>query len=304
MKKKNIHLKMFALMVLGMLLTVSCRKNDPEPEPEPEPDTEQTTAMDNNISELIAGDIESMGSQASENGGLSTYKTTGSAALSMAPCATVSLNNKIVTVDFGAGCLGLDGRIRTGKLFFDYSASSPNTAVYYRNPGFAASVTSQNYSVDGYQVNILNKSIRNTSQANANLTWSITANIQITKPGNAGTITWSCNRTKELVNTSDTSCYKGQSVAINWQRAIVKLNGSSSGTNAKNESFTATASNLVRDFNCAPDQAKPKRHPFISGTLNYTPGQRPARLINYGSGTCDQNATITVNGVTYNITLP
>jgi len=27
-------------------------------------------------------------------------------------------------------------------------------------------------------------------------------------------------------------------------------------------------------------------------------------LINYGAGTCDNAATVTINGVTYNITLP
>jgi hypothetical protein len=165
--------------------------------------------------------------------------------------------------------------------------------------------------VDGYQVNILNKTITNTTPSSipsglnpgTNLTWAITANVSIIKPNNGGAITWSCARTKELVNTSDSSCYRGQGLHIIWSRAIVKLNGNTSGTNAKQEQFSATATNLVRDFGCAPDALRPMRHPFVSGTIIYTPGSRPLRTIDFGSGACDLNATITIKNRTFSIVL-
>jgi hypothetical protein len=105
------------------------------------------------------------------------------------------------------------------------------------------------------------------------------------------------------VNTNDTNCYRGQSRYILWGNAIVKLNGSSSGVNGRGENFTAVATNLVRDFNCAPVTAMPRRHPFISGTILYTPGTRKPRLIDFGNGACDAKYTLTINNKTVTIDL-
>lgn len=308
MKTSKITLGFIALTVAASLAVTSCRKKE-KTEPM-EPDNEQTTAADNNLAEGSSNDIVSMGSQLSENSGtLTTYKTSIPASeLLFAPsCATVYpvyLNGAVstATVDFGTvGCLGLDNRTRKGKLYFDFSQSTAG-AKWYRNPGFKMIVTSSGYQVDGNQVNIINKTVTNTTPVGAptgtNLTWSISANISIIKT-NSETVSWTCSRTKELVNTSDPLCYNGQGNPINWLKAKVKLNGTSSGTNAKSENFTATATDLERDFTCSPDG---KRRPFISGKIVYTPGNRPTRTIDYGTGTCDFNATITINGQTFAIT--
>ncbi len=318
MKKRNTTIGL-ALLLTGLLALSACRKKEKETET-PQTDVEQATTNDNNLAETIDNDIETMGGQVSENGSLTTFRSQGNQALSgedlklAATCATVTgIGSQTVTVDFGAGCTGLDGRIRSGKLIFNFSASTPSTAVYYRNPGFSMTITSQNYAVDGYQVNIVNKTITNTTPASipygpnpgTNLTWSVSANVSIIKPNNAGTISWSCSRTKELLNTSSAACYQGQSTAINWQQAQVQLNGTSSGVNANGENFSATATNLVRYFTCTPDPLRPHRHPFISGTIAYNPGNRPQRLINFGSvSSCDFNATLTIGNQTFNIILP
>ena len=308
MKTSKIYLGLGVALIACSITFSSCRKRDKTPEVEP--DTEQSTATDNNLAEGTSSDIEAMGSQVAESYTITTYKTNGNGILSMAPCASVLSNTvaKTYTVDFGTtGCVGADGRVRTGKLFFDFSGSVPATAIYYRNPGFKMVVTSSNYVVDGNAVTITNKTITNTTPAGApagtNLTWAISANISIAKANSGGNISWSCNRTKELTNTSDPLCYANQTTAINWTKAKIKINGTTSGTNAKGESFSATATNLVRDFTCAPDVSKPHRHPFISGTISYTPGSRPVRLIDFGNGACDFNGTVTINGQTWSFTL-
>ena len=318
MKISKITTIVALLFLVGTFSIVSCKKKTAETNTTTTTDDEQGTANDNNISENTASDIEAMGAQASENGLLTTYRASGDAqvgGIDLAPCATVTPAGgglKTFTVDFGTtGCTGADGRVRTGKLVFDYSGST-NGAIFYRNPGFKLNVTSQNYVVDGYTVNITNKVISNTTPTGiptginpgTNLTWSIAANISIVKPNSGGTISWTCNRTKELINTSDSTCYRGQSKSIVWSRAKVKLNGTATGTNAKGENYTATATDLVRDFQCAPDPNRPHRHPFVSGTINYVPSGRLPRLINYGNGYCDLKAVVTINGKDYDITLP
>lgn len=316
MKTKQITLGLMAMVVAASLTVTSCRKK--EKTTAVEPDNEQSTAADNAVSENISNDVISMGSQLSENyGTLTTFKTIEDPQLMLiANCATITpgLTGTVVTsytLDFGTtGCVSTnDGRTRKGKLMFDFSQST-NGAKYYRNPGFKMNVTSSGYIVDGNQVNITNKTVSNTTpltiptgtNPGTNLTWNISANISIIK-ANSETVSWTCSRTKELTNTNNPLCYKGQYMAIDWTKAIVKLNGSASGTNSKGESYTANATNLVRDFNCAPDATKPHRHPFISGQVAYTPGTRPTRTFDYGNGSCDFNATVTVNGQTFAITL-
>lgn len=310
--------KIAALLLVCIIGLSSCRKK--EKEIKEEEDTEQVSANDNNLAESIASDIELMGSQVAENGTLNSFKSSGStssaAELGLAAiCATVSgIGTKTIIVDFGStGCLSsLDGRTRTGMLIYDFSASSPTTAIYYRNPGFSMKVTSLNYVVDGNQVNIINKTVTNTTPVNipsganpgTNLTWAVSANISITKT-NTNIISWNCSRTKELLNTNSAACYQGQSVAITWSQAKIQLNGSSTGINGQGENFSAIATNLVRDMTCAPDPTRPGRHPFISGTISYSPGIRPTRTINFGNvNSCDFNATLSIGNQTFSIVLP
>jgi hypothetical protein len=40
------------------------------------------------------------------------------------------------------------------------------------------------------------------------------------------------------------------------------------------------------------------------GSILITPSNKPVRLLDYGNGNCDNQATITVNNIVHNITLP
>lgn len=311
MKNSKIYLGLAVALIVCSITFTSCRKKTKTAETPA--DNEQSTATDNNLAESTSNDIVSMGSQVSESATLTTFKTAGNGILSIAPCASILTNTttKTYTIDFGtSGCVGTDGRTRTGKLFYNYSASAPG-ATKYRNPGFNLSITSLNYVVDGNAVNINSKTIANITNTIINtqgpyptvpLTWSVTADISIVKANGGGTVSWKCNRTKELSNSGDINCYNGPGIAINWLFAKVKINGSATGVNTKGENFTAVATDLLRDFTCTPDLTKPHRHPFVSGKVAYTPGTRPTRYIDFGTGTCDFSGTITVNGQSFSFT--
>jgi hypothetical protein len=310
MKKNKILFGTAMLVLAGSLLFTSCRKKDRKEE---EPDQETATASDNANMENISSDIDAMGGEAAESGTI-VGRGTNVSGISVAPNATVTgYGTSTITIDFGTGISCQDGRVRSGKIIYDLSGSSPATSIYYRNPGFKVVVTSQNYVVDGNAVTIINKTIQNTTPASVggqtvytgvDLTWSISSNISVVKANNGGTITWSCSRTKTLINSNDATCYHGQTIPITWAKAKIKLTGNASGTNAKSEGYTVTATDLIRDFNCTPSSIHPNKHPFISGTIDYKPGSRPTRHVDYGNGGCDNNATVTVNGVTYAVELP
>jgi len=303
MKTGKLTLALAALMITSAAFISSCKKKTNETK-----DTDTSAASDNNLAETTSNDVVSMTGQASENGSLSTYKMGAGEDVTGLSCATVTLTGQILTATFSGGVC-LDGRTRSGILTFDYSASP--AGAHYRTPGFTCHVTSTNYVVDGNQVSV-NKTIVNTTSATfnpatTNLTWSINGNVTIVRSAanGGGTITWNCTRTKTLMNTIDTvNCYHGQSTPISWSQAKIGITGSANGTTAKGENFNASiTSQLVRDMKCVPDANRPGRHPFIQGTLDFTPGSKATRHIDYGNGSCDFYYTVTINGITYNLTM-
>jgi len=302
MKISKLTLSFAAIMLAMAVSVISCKKKDKTVN-----DSDTSSANDNSLAEKTADDVTNMSGQASEDGSMTSYRFEQGEDVCGLSCATVTRDTttKIITVTFnGQPCL--DGSTRTGTLTFDYSGSTLG-AKYYRNPGFKCVVSSSNYVVDGNAVSI-SKTINNTTTlgfnpASTNETWSVADNVSIVKSN--GTVTWSANKVKTLLNTSDTNVYRGQAVHIVWSKARVGITGNATGTTVAGENFTANVtSQLVRDFTCAPNSARPGRHPFIQGTLDFTPGTKATRHFDYGNGACDDLATVTINGVTYNITLP
>lgn len=288
-----------AIAVAGIIGGTSCqKKHNPA-------DGDTGAAGDHSLAEHITSDIVNIGSQASDNnsGNLSSYKNE-STENNLNACATVIRDtvNHIDSVIFNNSTC-IDGKSRSGILIFNYSAST-NGAKHYRDPGFKCSVTSSNYVVDGNQINIISKTIQNTTPVGfnpsvTNLTWNISSHIQVVKSD--GTLDFSANKTKELLNTSNTNVYHGSASPISWNLARIGITGNANGTTVKGDNFTANVtSQLIRDFGACTING---RHPFIQGTIDFTPGSKATRHIDFGNGSCDLNATVTINGNTYTITL-
>jgi len=300
MRSTKLPLALATVMFASAIFVSSCRKKEAE-------DTDLTEASDHTLAEHSSNDIISIGSQASDNnsGNLSSFKmgNGGTNPDILSTCATIKRDsiNKVDSVIFNnSSCM--DGKVRNGVLIYNYSAST-NGAKHYRDPGFNCSVTSSNYSVDGNAINVISKTIVNTTAvgfnpSSTNLTWSINSHIQIVK--STGTLDFSQSRTKTLLNTSDPNVYHGSATAISWNLAKVGITGSASGTTVKGTPFTAqVTSQLIRDFSCSVGG----RHPFIQGTLEFTPGTKAPRTIDFGSGDCDLMATVTIKGKSHQINL-
>ncbi|MBI3511738.1 MAG: hypothetical protein HY064_13845 [Bacteroidetes bacterium] len=285
--------------MIAALAFTACRKDETE--------EETSSSEDHAMLERTDHDITSMSGQAADITGssLSNYRTGADESILSNGCATITRDsaNHTVTITFNGGTCQ-DGRTRSGSLLIDYSAST-NGAMHYRDPGFVCSVTSNNYVVDGNAVNIITKVITNTTPfgfdaLTTNLTWHIVAHVSVTKSA-GGTIDWNCDRTKELLNTSDANVYHGSAQPISWNLARIGLTGSSHGTCADGESFTGNiTSQLIRDFGGCNIGGK---YPIIQGAIDFTKGTRPVRHIDFGNGACDDLATVTVNNHTRTITL-
>ncbi len=299
MKTTKLSILFVATLFVFATSITSCRKHKEEK------DEDVSEASDHSFAEHASNDIVNIGSQASDNNSGNLTQRNGGSEDILSYCATVKRDsiNHIDSVIFNNSTC-IDGRTRNGILIFNYSAST-NGAKHYRDPGFNCSVTSNGYSVDGNAVNIISKNIINTTavgfnSATTNLTWNVTGHIQVVKSN--GTHDFSYTRTKTLLNTSDANVYHGTPTPISWNLARIGITGSASGTTASGKSYSANVTGqLIRDFGGCTISG---RHPFIQGTLEFIPSGKATRYVDFGNGSCDLNATVTINGKTHNITLP
>jgi len=159
------------------------------------------------------------------------------------------------------------------------------------------------YTVDQNIVSI-EKTITNNGlvASGNNMQWTTVSSLTITKANNTGTYTWMANRIKVLLNTNATvynnisydAAYTANN-PITWSNtntsgnpngAIIEINGTGYGTSVDDLNYTASATNVVLNRNCTPFPAKPSFHPLVSGTIIFDPEGKPTRTINYGTGNC------------------
>lgn len=265
----------------------SCKKDKEETL---EYDTQ--TAYDNSLADGLFNDVNNIANQAL-SGSLSTYRggQSGEETL-LSACATVTLtpdssgSGGTATVDFGSiPCRCRDNRFRKGIISVRYTGA-------YRDSGTVITTTFNNYYV-GLDSTALykvegTKTVTNKGRNSANNTWfSINvSNARVTSPSGTS-MTWNSTRQREWI--------AGQSTTSIWSDDTYSITGSASGTNFAGTAFTVSiTSPLIFSLDCA----------YIKqGKFDLTPSGKPTRSFDYGSGTCDALATVTVNGRTFNIVL-
>jgi hypothetical protein len=250
--------------------------------------------------ETHADDIANIGAEASYSV-MTTYRLAHPANIMYVACATITINNVIstsanpdtMTVNFGTSCVGQDGRTRSGSLQYIYTGGLP----YYLDSSNVINVSTNNYIVDGNTISIVSEIIQNMGHiTNGNLSYNITANINVTKSG-GGNIQCTSTKTKVLIAGEQPN-----NLPILWTQAQIAVFGTASGTSSDGESFTASitqANWLVRNFNCTSF-----RKCFVAGIEDFNPGTKPTRYINFGTGVCDNQAQITISGYLFTVTLP
>ena len=263
---------------VGMLFT-SCRREKEEK------DTDTSSASDNALAEGTYNDVNNIADEAAE-GNLSSYLTpTPSDNKSiLSSCAVIThdttVTPRVLTIDFGTtNCLCNDGRNRRGIINVSYTG-------HYRDSASTHTISFTNYYVNDNQVLGTKTVTNNGRNSSGHLSYSINVNGQIIKASGGGTINWTSTRTREWVAGEGT---------LPWNDDVYLITGSANGTNAAGNSFSmAITSALRKEIGC--------RH-LVSGKLTLTPSGKPTRYVDFGSGACDNNATVTINGNVYTINL-
>ncbi len=278
MKTKNALKYIMVVATVGILFT-SCRRDKDDK------DTDTSSASDNALAEGTYNDVHNIADEAS-TGNLSSYLAPASAENKaiLTSCATITNDTSVIphilTIDFGTvNCLCNDGRNRRGIINVSYSG-------LYRDSASTHTISFTNYYVNDNQVLGTKTVTNNGHNAAGNLSYSVVVNGQIIKASGGGTITWNSTRTREWIVGEST---------LPWNDDVYLITGSANGTNASGVSFNVTITSALRkELGC--------RH-LVSGQLTITPSGKPTRYVDFGTGACDDQATVTINGNVYNITL-
>jgi hypothetical protein len=195
-----------------------------------------------------------------------------------------------VVTDFGtSGCLGPDGHIRRGKIISDYS----NRLIY---PGAVATTTFDGFYVDSVHVEGTHK-ISNISIGSTSRIFRVEViNGKLTKPG-GNYIEWNSTKTITQIEGLFTSDPRDD---------VFKIEGSASGFVKRGNLLVHWESTitepLIRRVTCRW---------IVKGRIRTmrinlpNPNNSPwVAVLDFGTGGCDNQATITINGITHQITLP
>lgn len=254
-------------------------------------DTETSTSLDYAFAQTTNDDAASVSSQLENDrlsGSISGSGTITSSAdgVHLGSCATVSIDTTAkphtLTIDFGTtNCLCFDGKYRRGKILVSFTGR-------YRDSASMHTIAFSNYYVNNYKVEGSQTVVNEGHNANGNLSFAIQTNSTITDT-TGKQLTFTSNRTREWIAGESTTGWH------EWSDDVYSVTGTASGTGFNGTSFNASITKpLIIALNC----------PWIEqGAISFTPNGKLTRTIDFGDGTCDSKATVTIAGITFPITL-
>lgn len=192
------------------------------------------------------------------------------------PCATVTITPlfgfpKTIVIDFGTSCTAPNGVVRSGKINIVISDS-------VRKPGSTAVMTFDNYHVSGYKVEGT-YTWTNTSTASVRSWERKTENGKVTAPDGRY---WLHSGVRNVVQTD------GVSTPFDLTDDVFSVTGNHRVTNSAGAYRDITVLEALQKKNsCANiDRGKLK----VQGPNHYA-------IINFGDGTCDNLATLSIDGL-------
>lgn len=193
---------------------------------------------------------------------------------------TIGVWPKTVTLDFGTGCLGKDGKTRKGKIITVFTGP-------LRIPGSKATTT-----FDGYYVNDVHVEgthvINNTSTADIRRFTRTITEGKLSKP-NGNYILWNATHIHTQTTGLGTPAY-------HWDDEF-DITGNAQGQNSRN----GTVNSWTRTITAAVHKKANCRY-FDKGAVGLT-FNGYSGSIDFGNGVCDNKATLSYTGGTIDITL-
>ncbi len=253
---------LIAFTALGLTLT-SCKK---------EKDESTSSASSYTASENANNDMDAIADQAEAGLTGKSFKTDElGAILADSAIVTKETNGDTVkiSVDFGNGYTCKDGKVRKGKLYLT-RVGEPFKQNTTRK------ITTSNYYVNGNAVEGTRTAALTQGLPSAP-TWHITGSVTVTLT-DGGVVSATADRTRVWTT--------GYNTLKDYSDDEFTVTGTASKTKAIGEEVDAKITTaLLYKSSC---------HEFVSGVLEVTPTGKLTRVIDFGSGSCDETVTVTV----------
>lgn len=212
-----------------------------------------------------------------------SFKTGG-----IAGCADVTVDTSSLpyhaTFNFGSGCMDDEGHTRSGIVMLEF-----NQIDDMRTPGAYVNLTFNNFSLDNMKHNgtfAFNNNGLNTSN-NLNFDYNFNLQMEDLNNGDNGTLTGSTQY--EFIAGQGTETDDDD---------VLALTGQIQGTVSAGTTMTLTVLQPV-----IKNRGDVCNGNYIQGEVKIEQTGQSDKFIDYGSGTCDDQATQTVDGVSTQITL-
>lgn len=248
----------------------SCKKADTANELETTFQLSADQAIADNLTQDANDVFNEVAVSADVMGGRTPAQTMG-----ILGCATVTVTPllgwpKTIVIDFGATNCSSNGTNRRGKINVVLTDS-------VRKSGSTATMTFTDYYVNDYKVE--GKIVWTNTSANGTVSWQRQfTDGKITSP--SGTY-WTHNGTKIVVQTA------GSSTPYNLLDDIFSITGNHTVTNSSGDTRTATVLTALQKKTICANIDK--------GTIKLQ-GPNHYAIIDFGDGTCDNQATLSIDG--------
>jgi len=275
MKRTNLILGWIVFAAFALIMT-GCKKDNIELE-------DTTISQDDAYAESTFENVSDMADEAYDIGTGNHLKAYPGNRMFLSECATVMLDTTVfpreLTIDFGdSNCLCRDDKYRRGKIIITFNGR-------YWQPGTVITHGFENYYVNDNSVEGTKVVTNMGENDNGNLYFTIEV-IGVIQREDGSTFSWNSSRVREWIQGSDTP---------NRWDDIYLITGTANGI--RPNSLTWETEIII------PLRVELACRFIVSGSIEIRPQDRPVRLLDYGDGDCDNEATVTINGETYTIYL-
>lgn len=270
--KKQISIPVLLLTVIVLTIMNACKKDNPVTT-DPAVETSVQALRSQQLISTSFG-IALHGAEKA-NGLLNQSAEERCSAVTIFP-ADATTFPKTITVDFGSGCTDSDGKFKTGKVVVTVDKIwEANTEV---------SILYDNYTEDGAQLSG-KFTLKNQSSSDAGI-YSVLAQDIKAADTNGFTLDYDAVQTFTQI--------AGHATWWDWSDDVYEITGSIQSVLTNGETVDWTIQNgLTKANNCL----------WISEGTGLLDINGLNVGVDYGDGSCDNKATLTINGQTYEVTL-
>jgi len=271
--KRILYSSLLFVSAVAALTLNSCKKE--------EPDTETQSAIDNSVCEgEFTGRMGIINSIAIKEQGVKSMRTPGQPMISFAPGDTASFPITMI-IDYGVGTTDpIDGKTRKGIVtaMFDRSWDTLGCNVVVKLVNYyVKTATGTNF------VQYACDSIKIGHPSAFTYTNDIVGGKCIAASWN---LEWAASRT--LTQTAG----MGDTLLTN---DVYQFSGNAVGKTREGKNYTVSVvSPVTKSMSCTWIQ---------SGRIDLTPEGKATRTVDYGTGICDDQATLTINGNSFAFTM-